>query len=64
MRLITSLLILAGVSETATAHTGGGLLPEALSHQVFGLHHLPLTILLVIAAVVVIRRWQRSKCTH
>jgi hypothetical protein len=61
MRLITSLLILAAASETATAHTGGGLLPEALSHQLLGLHHLPFSILLVIATVIVIRRWQSRK---
>jgi len=63
MRFITSLLVLAGASETAMAHTGDGLLPEALSHQVFGLHHLPFTILLVVAAVFVIRRWQSRKRT-
>jgi hypothetical protein len=61
MRLITSLLVLAGISETALAHTGDGLLPEVLSHQVVGLHHLPFSILLVIAAVIVIRRWQSRK---
>jgi hypothetical protein len=64
MRLITSLIILAGVSETATAHTGDGLLPEALAHQLVGLHHLPFSILLVIAAVIAIRRWQNSKRAH
>jgi len=61
MRMITSLLLLTGFAGPAIAHTGDGILLAALSHQLFGLHHLPFSILLVVAAIFAIRRWQSSK---
>lgn len=61
MRMITSLLLLTGFAGTAMAHTGDGVLLATLTHQVFGLHHLPLSILLVVAAALAFRRWQSSK---
>ena len=61
MRLITSLLLLTGFAGPAIAHTGDGAVFTALSHQVFGLHHLPFSILLIVVAVVAIYRWQSSK---
>ncbi len=61
MRTITGLLLLTGFAGTAMAHTGDGVLLSALSHQLFGLHHLPFSILLIVAAVFAIRRWQSSK---
>jgi len=64
MRMITSLLLLAGLAGPAIAHTGDGILVAALSHQFFGLHHLPFSILIVVAAVFAIRRWQSSKRSH
>lgn len=61
MRMITSLLLMTGFAGTAMAHTGDGVLLATLSHQVVGLHHLPVSILLVVVAVFVFRRWQSSK---
>jgi len=63
MRTITSLLLLTGFAAPAIAHTGDGILLAALSHQLFGLHHLPFSILLLVAVIFVIRRWQSSKRT-
>ena len=61
MRLITSLLLLTGFAGPAIAHTGDGALLNSLSHQVFGLHHLPFSILLIVIAVFALYRWQNSK---
>ena len=61
MRKITGLILLTGAAGTATAPTGDGVLLTAVSHQLFGLHHLPLSILLVVAAVFVIRHWHSGK---
>lgn len=61
MRILTSLLLLTGLAETAMAHTRDGLLSEALSHQLLGLHHLPFTILLLVVAVFAIYRWYSRK---
>ena len=61
MRMITSLLLMTGFAGTAMAHTGDGVLVTALSHQIFGLHHLPISILLVVVAVFAICRWHSGK---
>lgn len=61
MRMIMGLLLLTGLTSTAVAHTGDGVLLTALSHQLFGLHHLPFSILLVAGAVFVVHRWHSSK---
>ena len=61
MRILTSLLLLTGVTETAMAHTGDGLLSEALTHQLLGLHHLPINILLLVVVVFAIYRWYARK---
>ena len=61
MRLITILLLLTGFAGPAIAHTGDGAVLTALSHQIFGLHHLPFSILLIIIALFAIYRWQSSK---
>ena len=61
MRMITSLLLLTGVAGPAMAHTGNGVLVSAVSHQIFGLHHLPFSILLVVVAITIIRRWHRGE---
>ena len=58
MRLIlTSLLFFTGL-QTALAHTLGGdaSLAEQLTHQVIGVHHIPLLVLVVAAAFVLFRR--------
>jgi len=63
MRLFLSLLLLAGVSRIASAHTLGnedGVLAQ-LWHQMLGLHHFPLTVLLIVAGIMVIRRWRITR---
>jgi hypothetical protein len=61
MRMITSLLLLAGFAGPAIAHTGDGIPLAALSHQIFGLHHLPVSILLVVATIIAFGHWHSSK---
>ena len=61
MRLITSLLLLAGFAGPAMAHTGDRISLAALSHQIFGLHHLPFSILLAAATIIAIGHWYSSK---
>jgi hypothetical protein len=61
-RIGTSLVLLAGLASTANAHTlaaNEGLLLR-LDHQLLGLHHLPLTILLVVAGIWLFIRWYRT----
>jgi hypothetical protein len=62
-RIATGLILLTGLAGTASAHTlagDEGLLLQ-LDHQVLGLHHLPITILLVVAGVWLIRRVTRKQ---
>jgi len=62
MRLLLSLILFAGVSRMATAHTLGsedGVIVQ-LWHQILGLHHLPLTVLLIVAGVILLRHWRAS----
>lgn len=61
-RIVTALILLAGLAGIASAHTlavDEGLLLR-LDHQLLGWHHLPLTILLVVAGVWLFRRWYRT----
>jgi len=61
-RIATGLILLTGLAGTASAHTlaiDEGLLLR-LDHQLLGLHHLPLTILLVVAGVWLFQRWYRT----
>jgi hypothetical protein len=60
MRIFLGLMLLAGVSRIASAHTLGnedGLLVQ-LWHQLLGLHHFPLTALLIVAGIILVRRWR------
>jgi len=62
-RLITSLILLAGSTGIAGAHTlavEDGLLGQ-LDHQLLGLHHLPLTVLLIVIGVMLLRRWSTAR---
>ena len=63
MRIYLGLLLLAGVSRIASAHTLGnedGVLVQ-LWRQLLGLHHFPLTILLLVAGIVVLRHWKKTR---
>ena len=57
MRLITSLIIILGTTEYAAAHSldGDHAWVERLGHQFLGVHHLPLTILLIVAGLIALR---------
>jgi hypothetical protein len=60
MRLLLSLFLLAGLSRVAEAHTLGGddgILVQ-LGHQLLGLHHLPLTLLLIVGGILLFRYWR------
>ena len=50
--LITSIALLAGLSSTAYAHP---LSPHdglaAIYHQLLGIHHLPVTVLLIVIGI-------------
>ena len=59
-KLIVTLTLLAGFVSPAHAHTLSiheGL--TALYHQVLGIHHLPITMLLVVIGIVLIRNWRK-----
>ena len=61
-RLIATLVLLAGSTGMAFAHTlpGDEGTVMQLDHQLFGLHHLPLTILLVVVGVMLVRRLRKT----
>jgi predicted transporter len=61
MRLITGLILSMGIAGTALADSGHELSAAAISHHLFGLHHLPINLLLCVAAIYFFRRWQSSK---
>lgn len=60
MRRIVSLVLLVGATNTALAHTVDGSTLAMLGHEIFGLHHLPLSIAVIGLAIYVGRSWHRS----
>jgi hypothetical protein len=55
-RLMTTLVLLAGPTSIAFAHTltlDEGF--RALYHQLLGMHHLPITVLLIVIGIVLLR---------
>lgn len=52
MRTLSILMLTLGASTTAAAHTlpDDVTLIERLAHQLAGVHHLPITLLLIICA--------------
>ncbi len=61
MRRIVSLVLLVGATNTALAHTVEGSTLVMLGHEVFGLHHLLLSIAVIGLAVFLGRNWHSSK---
>ncbi len=61
-KLLTSLILLTGAANPALAHTlaGDEGLITRLDHQVFGVHHLPLTILLLVIGVMIFTRLRKT----
>jgi hypothetical protein len=60
MRRIVSLVLLVGATNTALAHTVDGATWAMLGHEIFGLHHLPLSIAVIGLAIYLGRNWHRS----
>ena len=63
MRLLLTIFLIAGTSGIAAAHTldsKDGLLTQ-LYHQLLGSHHVPLTVLLIVAGIALLRRWQKAR---
>lgn len=57
-RLLALAILAAPVAQAHTLDPAGGIL-AALGHEVIGTHHLPLTLLLVVAAVALIRSFKK-----
>lgn len=57
MSKMLSLLLIAGLIPVANAHTlaADDSLAMQLLHQLFGLHHLPATALVIVAVLVLLR---------
>jgi len=63
MRQLLALILIPGISGIAAAHPlddKDGLVTQ-LYHQVLGSHHLPLTMLLIVGGIVLLRRWQKAR---
>lgn len=62
-RFLTGLALTIGCAATAAAHTlpiQDGIM-RAVDHQLFGWHHLPLTLLLVVIGVAMYYSRKRSE---
>lgn len=61
MRPISGLFLLLAASAAANAHTLGADagMPSQIEHQFFGVHHLPLTVLLIIGGIMLFRRFRK-----
>lgn len=59
MRLKLFILSIALAAQPAYAHVLDSQddLPDRLVHQLVGVHHLPVTLLLVVLGVIVAHRW-------
>jgi hypothetical protein len=57
-----SLCLVSGFAGVANAHTlsGNENLPLQLGHQLLGLHHLPLTVILLFGGIVLCRAFYKS----
>ena len=63
MRQLLALTLIPGFSGIAAAHTlddKDGLVTQ-LYHQVLGSHHMPLTLLLIVGGIVLMRQWRKAR---
>jgi hypothetical protein len=58
-RLLTLTLLAAPVAQAHTLDPAGGVF-TALWHELLGLHHLPLTLLLVVVGIGLFRVWKKK----
>ena len=65
MRQLTGLFLLIALAGTAGAHeTAGNVgILERLGHEVFGLHHLPVTLILV-GVILTLYRMRRKRVSR
>jgi hydrogenase/urease accessory protein HupE len=62
MRKYLALFLLMAISPVASAHTApteDGLVTQ-FTHQLLGVHHLPLTALILVVGLVALRAWYRK----
>lgn len=66
MRQLTGLFLLIALVGTAGAHevAGDAGILERLGHEIFGLHHLPVTVMLVGIIFALYRLRQRASKTR
>ena len=57
MRRLAGLCMLIAIPGTAFAHemVGDAGIVERIGHEIFGLHHLPVTITLIVACILFYR---------
>ena len=60
MRILFGMILLASTTELALAHTLEGSAVQALSHQLLGMHHLLLPVVVIAAVFYLGRSWHRS----
>jgi hypothetical protein len=63
MRIVLILLLISGAAQVSEAHTIAGEegVFHSLGHQVFALHHLPFTMLMLVVGVTLLRQCQRRR---
>lgn len=62
MRKYLTLFVLMAMAPVASAHTApseDGLVSQ-LVHQLLGMHHLPLTVLVLVAGLLALRVWYKK----
>jgi len=62
MRIYSTLFLLMTLMPVASAHTTGpedGLASQLL-HQLLGLHHMPVTALILVGIVLALRAWYKK----
>jgi len=60
MRKIFGMVLLASSTNMALAHTLEGSAVTTLGHQLFGMHHILLPVVLLAAVCYLGRSWYRS----
>ena len=62
MRKYPTLFVLLALTPVASAHTTASEdgLATQLMHQFLGLHHMPVTALILVGGVLAVRAWYRK----
>ncbi len=59
MQKTIGMILLAGATSSALAHSVDGNVVTSLSHQFFGAHHLLLPVVFIAVIIYLSRRWKR-----